>query len=100
MPVLEVPAVMTEGFGSSLAGVGILIGLGVMFGQLLGSAGAIQAIAQALLRITGVKRAPTAVAFTGAIVSIPVFFGAAFILLLNLLLGISVSAEISVRPQP
>lgn len=96
MPVLEVPAVMTEGFGSSLAGVGILIGLGVMFGQLLGSAGAIQAIAQALLRITGVKRAPTAVAFTGAIVSIPVFFDAAFIVLVNLIRSISVSAKISI----
>ena len=95
MPAVDIPGVMTEGFGASLAGVGILIGLGVMFGQLLGSAGAIQSIAQALLRVTGVKRAPTAVAFTGAIVSIPVFFDAAFIVLVNLIRSISVRAKIS-----
>lgn len=95
MPFGDIPGVMKEGFGSSLAGVGILIGLGVMFGQLLGSAGAIQAIAQALLKVTGTKRAPTAVAFTGAIVSIPVFFDAAFIILVNLIRSISVRAKIS-----
>lgn len=33
IPANEVPAVIAEGFGNTLAGVGILIGLGIIFGQ-------------------------------------------------------------------
>lgn len=95
LPFDEVISTMTGGFGTSLAGVGILIGLGVMFGQLLGSAGAIQKIAQAMLKVTGVKGAPAAVAVTGSLVSIPVFFDAAFIILVNLIRNVSRSAKIS-----
>ena len=94
LPFDEVISTMTGGFGTSLAGVGILIGLGVMFGQLLGSAGAIQKIAQAMLKVTGVKGAPAAVAVTGSLVSIPVFFDAAFIILVNLIRNVSRSAKI------
>jgi GntP family gluconate:H+ symporter len=95
MDLSEIPGVMTDGFGTSLAGVGILIGVGVMFGQLLGSAGAIQKIALGMLRLTGQKQAATAVAGTGALVSIPVFFDAAFIILVNLIRSLSTRAKVS-----
>ena len=44
MPVKEVASVVTTGFGNTLAGVGILIGLGVIFGQFLGASGAVSAV--------------------------------------------------------
>jgi len=95
VPLQEIPVVITEGFGDSLAGVGLLIGLGIMIGQLLGASGAIQKIGHVLLNIFGAKRANTAVAYTGALVSIPVFFDAAFIILINLIRSLSRQAKVS-----
>ena len=56
MPVKEVASVVTTGFGNTLAGVGILIGLGVIFGQFLGASGAVEKIAQAVLNVFGPKK--------------------------------------------
>lgn len=95
IPTTEIPIIFTDGFGSSLAGVGLLIGLGIMFGQLLGASGAIEKIAQSLLKVFGAKRSPEAVSLTGAFVSIPVFFDAAFIILINLIRDLSTKAKIS-----
>jgi GntP family gluconate:H+ symporter len=95
IPTTEIPEVITKGFGESLAGVGLLIGLGIMFGQLLGASGAIEKIAQSLLKVFGAKNSPFAVSLTGSMVSIPVFFDAAFIILINLIRNLSVKAKIS-----
>ncbi|MEI3614907.1 GntP family permease [Pseudogracilibacillus sp. SO30301A] len=95
IPLTEIPIIITGGFGDSLAGVGLLIGLGIMIGQLLGASGAIERIGHSLLKLFGAKRAHTAVAYTGALVSIPVFFDAAFIILINLIRNLSKQAKIS-----
>lgn len=96
MPIKEIPAVITGGFGSTLTGVGILIGLGVIFGQFLGASGAIEKIANALLKIFGIKRSPAGLAISGTIVSIPVFFDAAFVILSGLLKSLASRTGISI----
>lgn len=96
MPIKEIPAVVTGGFGSTLTGVGILIGLGVIFGQFLGASGAIEKIANALLKIFGIKRSPAGLAISGTIVSIPVFFDAAFVILSGLLKSLASRTGISI----
>lgn len=95
LPVSEVPRIITVGFGNTLAGVGILIGLGIMLGQLMEVSGAIHKIAHTLLRISGPKKSSLAVATTGLVVGIPLFFDAAFVILNGLLKKVSAEAKVS-----
>jgi GntP family gluconate:H+ symporter len=95
IPAKEVPGVIATGFGNTLAGVGILIGLGIIFGQFLASSGAISKIATGLLSVFGVKKSPYAIALTSISVAIPVFFDAAFIILHKLIQNISLKTKIS-----
>lgn len=95
-PLKEIPGLITGGFGSTLTGVGILIGLGVIFGQLLGASGAIEKIAGAILRVFGVKNSPAGLTLSGVLVSIPVFFDAAFVILSGLLKSLSRRTGISI----
>jgi H+/gluconate symporter-like permease len=56
---------ITEGFGSIMAEVGLLIGFGVLIGALLHSLGTFRKLVQALLRVVGARRLPYAL--TGAL---------------------------------
>ncbi|MDZ5472310.1 gluconate:H+ symporter [Bacillus sp. 31A1R] len=96
MPLSEVAATVTQGFGNTLTGVGILIGLGVIFGQFLGASGAVEKIAAAVLKVFGIKKSPAGLALTGTAVSIPVFFDAAFVILSGLVKSLSKKTGISV----
>ena len=85
----DISAKIASGFGGTLGSIGIIIVLGIVLGELLHQSGCTAQIAGLLLRATGEKRAPLAVNLTGFVVSIPVFFDAAFILLLNLIKQVS-----------
>lgn len=74
-------AAIQSGMGGTLGFVAIVVGLGAMFGALLENAGGAQAIAQYLIRKQGVERAPAAMALTGFLIAVPVFFDVAFIIL-------------------
>ena len=89
MPLGDIAKNMTSGFGNTLAGIGIVIGLGVMLGQLLAASGATTTIAESILKLFGKQKSVLAVAFIGWIVSIPVFFDAAFVILISLLRQLS-----------
>ena len=95
-PLADIPGVVAGGFGNTLVGVGILIGLGVIFGQFLGASGAIEKIAVAVLRLFGVKRSAAGLSLTGVAVSIPVFFDAAFVILSGLVRSLSRRTGISI----
>ncbi|MBC7569745.1 MAG: GntP family permease, partial [Spirosoma sp.] len=58
MPPGVVAKQLSAGFGQTLGGIGIVIGLGVVFGTLLANAGATGQIAGLLLRNVGNRRAP------------------------------------------
>lgn len=82
------PAVLVEtlekGMGSTLGFVAIVVGLGALLGGLLEHSGGATALATALLRVFGEKKAAWALACTGFILAIPIFFDVAFILLVPL----------------
>lgn len=82
MPVEEIPKIICAGFGGTLTGIGIVIGLGIIFGNLLHEAGATEAIAKGLLKMTGKKNAALAVTAAGFLISIPVFMDAAFVIMM------------------
>jgi gluconate transporter len=72
---------ITKGFGSTLGTIGIVIGLGVMMGRILEVSGAAEKIAYSFIQWLGKRREEWALAFTGYIVSVPIFVDSAFIIL-------------------
>ena len=84
LPVAKVASGISSGFGGTLGGIGIVIALGIILGQLLYETGGTEEIASLALKKIGVKNSPIALALTGVIVAIPVYFDAAFVILVNL----------------
>lgn len=84
LPVPKILSSISSGFGGTLGGIGIVIALGIILGELLYETGGTEAIASLALRKIGVKNSPLAMALTGVIVAIPVYFDAAFVILVNL----------------
>lgn len=72
---------ITAGFGNVMTSLGIIIVLGGVLGTLLAEAGATDSMANYMLEKVGEKRAGLAINLTGFLISIPVFFGAAYIVL-------------------
>ena len=62
---------ITSGFGGTLGSIGIIIGFGVMMGQIFEVTGAAKRMAHTFLKLFGKKREEEALALTGFLVSIP-----------------------------
>ena len=75
---------ITKGFGSTLGSIGIVIGLGVMMGRILEVSVAAEQIAFSFIKLLGKKREEWALAWTGYIVSIPIFADSAFVILYHI----------------
>lgn len=89
MSLSDIASNMSTGFGNTMGSIGIIIAFGIILGQLLHESGCTEQIAALMLRATGKKNAALAINLTGYIVSIPVFFDAAFVILINLVKQIS-----------
>lgn len=85
-----------NGFGSTLGNIGIVIGFGVMMGQLFEVTGAAEKMAQVFLKIFGKKHEEEAMAFTGFLVSIPIFCDSGFVILAPIAKAISKATKKSV----
>lgn len=72
---------ITTGFGGTLSSIGIIIGFGVMMGQIFEVTGAAKRMAHTFLKLFGKKREEEALAFTGFLVSIPIFCDSGFVVL-------------------
>lgn len=81
MPPVELIEHLTEGFGSTLAGIGIVIVMGVMIGKVLEESGGADALAKMFVRMAGKGREDVAMTSTGAVVSVPVFCDSGFVIL-------------------
>jgi GntP family gluconate:H+ symporter len=79
--ILDTITWITDGFGSTLASVGIVIGLGVFIGKILEVSGGADALARAFLRMFGKGREPWAMGTVGSLVSIPVFCDSGFVIM-------------------
>ncbi|MBR8743039.1 GntP family permease [Nocardiopsis sp. MG754419] len=77
----DVLGLVTTGFGNTLAGIGIVIALGVMIGKVLEESGGADALAKAFVRMAGKGREDVAMTATGAVVSVPVFCDSGFVIL-------------------
>ena len=81
MSVNDTLGAITKGFGGTLGGIGIVIGLGVMMGSVLEVSGAAEKMAYSFIKFLGEKKEEWALAITGYIVSIPIFVDSAFVIL-------------------
>ncbi|MEV7121564.1 gluconate:H+ symporter [Kitasatospora griseola] len=76
----------STGFGSTVASVGLLIGLGAMLGKLLADSGGANIIADTVLARTGPKMLPWAMALIAAVLGLPLFFEVGVVLLIPIVL--------------
>lgn len=89
IPIDELPSLIAGGFGNTMTNIGIVIICGVVVGAFLEFTGGAQKIADAILKLIGIKRATYAVSATGAFVSIPVFCDSGFVILNPIIKGLS-----------
>lgn len=73
-----------QGIGGTLQGIALLVGLGSMFGAILEISGGAQSLSLSMVRKFGDRKAAWALAITGTVVAIPVFFDAGLIILIPL----------------
>lgn len=71
--IISATSTFTSGFGSTLAGSGPVIALGIMLGEFLFISGGMTSIANGLVNKLGASRSPEAIGIAGFIAGIPVF---------------------------
>ncbi|GGF81150.1 GntP family permease [Alteromonas lipolytica] len=85
----QVLPVMLQGFGSTLAAVALLVGLGGMIGKLLESSGGAGVLANRMISLFGLERAPLALGITSLLFGFPIFFDAGLIVMMPILLSVA-----------
>jgi GntP family gluconate:H+ symporter len=85
----------TTGFGSTMGGVGVLIGLGAMFGKLLADSGGADRIVDTLIKRAGPKSLPWIMGLIGALVGLPMFFEVGLVLLIPIVILVARRSGIS-----
>ena len=78
------PERLVEAFGETAGKIGIVIALASVIGGCLLESGAAATIVDSVLRLTGPKRAPEAIAASSFVLAIPVFFDTVFYLMVPL----------------
>lgn len=89
IPFAGVVPTLTEGFGSTLASVALLVGLGAMIGRLVEQSGGARTLADALVRRFGEQRAPLALGVASLIMGFPIFFDAGLIVTLPVIFAVA-----------
>lgn len=72
---------ISDGFGGTLGNIGIIIGFGIMMGQMFEISGAAERMAKTFLKMFGKGKEELAMALTGFLVSIPIFCDSGFVIL-------------------
>jgi gluconate transporter len=82
---------ISNGIGSTLGSTLLILGFGVLFGSVLSETGAAQRISIGLVNLFGVKRVKIAMALTGFVVGIAMFYNAGFIILIPLVFSVALN---------
>lgn len=77
------------GFGSTLASVALLVGLGAMIGRLLEITGGAKVLADTLINKFGEKRAPFALGIASLLFGFPIFFDAGLVVMLPIIFSVA-----------
>lgn len=96
MPQEMVISAISSGFGSTLGSIGIIIGFGVMMGQIFEATGAAKTMANTFIKKLGVNKEEEALAITGFLVSIPIYCDSGFVILASLIKALSKASKKSI----
>ncbi|MEU3270820.1 GntP family permease [Saccharomonospora sp. NPDC006951] len=89
IPAGNVIETLTEGFGSTLASVALLVGLGAILGRLVEVSGGAQTLTDALIRRFGERRAPFALGIASLLFGFPIFFDAGLVVMLPIVFAVA-----------
>ncbi|MEX5717025.1 GntP family permease [Geodermatophilus maliterrae] len=89
IPIEDVVTTLTSGFGTTLASVALLVGLGAMLGRLLEHSGGAQVLADSLIGRFGEKRAPLALGVAALLFGFPIFFDAGLVVFLPIVFTVA-----------
>jgi Gnt-I system high-affinity gluconate transporter len=89
MPVNKVVGSVTNGIGSTLGGMVMVLALGAMMGKIIEDSGMAQKIVQVLIRKFGMQNIQWAILLTGFLVGIPLFYNAGFVVLIPLVFAVA-----------
>ena len=76
----------SSGFGATMAGVGILVGFGAMFGKLLADSGGADRIVDSLVTRSSARTLPWTMALIGGLIGLPMFFEVGLVLLIPVII--------------
>lgn len=85
----DVLDVLLDGFSGTLGEVALLIGFGAMLARLVETSGAAEALSEGLVERLGEKRAPLALGIASLIFGFPIFFDAAFMVMLPIIFTVA-----------
>ena len=85
----KVVPTLLSGFGSTLAGVALLVGLGAMIGRLLEVSGGAKVLADTLIGKFGAQRAPFALGIASLLFGFPIFFDAGLVVMLPIIFSVA-----------
>ncbi|WP_250557471.1 gluconate:H+ symporter [Pseudonocardia lacus] len=86
----------SDGVGSTVGGVGVLIALGSMIGGLLADSGGADRVVEAVTSRVGARALPWALAGVAALIGLPLFFEVGVVLLVPVVLLVAARARVSV----
>jgi GntP family gluconate:H+ symporter len=89
IPAADAVPALLDGFGTTLASVALLVGLGAMIGKLLEVTGGAQVLADTLVGRFGEKRAPLALGVASLLFGFPIFFDAGFVVFLPIIFSVA-----------
>lgn len=80
-----------KGIGSIMGSLVIILGFGAMLGKLIADSGAAQQITGSLVKLSGIRRIQWAMALSGFLVGLPMFYSAGFMVLMPLIFAVGAS---------
>lgn len=89
MSATEVVASVNKGIGDTLGSILVIIVLGAMLGRLVGESGAANRIAGTMRKLFGEKYVTWAMAFTGFVIGIPLYYNVGFVLLVPIIFSMA-----------
>ncbi|MBC7776874.1 MAG: gluconate permease [Phycisphaerae bacterium] len=92
MPAADLLKSIQNGIGSTLGGLVLVLALGIVLGSILAETGAAQVISERLLRVFGPRRVHWAVALTGFVVGVAMFYNAGFVVLAPLVFSVAAAS--------
>ena len=99
MPLNDIGKSLERGVGDMLGGLTAIICFGAMFGRIIADSGAARSISKALIGAVGDRFILIAMALTGLIVGIPLFYSVGFVVLVPLIFFSRHTHEITRGPS-